>query len=150
MLSELLYSPTAVERSIPNDPTPTELIRMADACKSLYQLVREGIGRMKVTSGFRSLALNSAIGGSKTSAHCRAWALDSQPQEMTLQKAMEWLWAHRAELPLDQAILELGKHHDRTHDDWLHLGYKHPSTYIHRREFLVMENGVYRVWQPPR
>lgn len=146
MLSEMLYSEKAVELGISNDPTPMQLSRIMDATINLYQPVREGIGPMKVTSGFRSLELNTALKGAKNGAHPAAWALDSQPQEMTLEQAMRWLW--KSPLKFDQAILELGQHHDRTNDDWLHLGFRHPTSYIQRREFLVMEDGTYRPWKP--
>lgn len=145
-LSEMLYSAKAIELGLPNDPTPRQLSRMMDATVNLYQPVRDGIGAMKVTSGFRSLELNAAVKGSKTGAHPAGWALDSQPQNVSLQEAMEWLW--KSKLQFDQVILELGKHHDRINDDWLHLGFRNPTTYGQRREFLVMQDGIYRPWRP--
>ncbi len=146
-LSEMLYSEKAVELGVSNDPTSMQVSRIMDATQNLYQPVRDGIGPMKVTSGFRSLELNTAVKGAKGGAHPAAWALDSQPELMSLEGAMRWLWNNK-QLKFDQAILELGKHHDRTNDDWLHLGFRHPTTYIQRREFLIMEDGIYRAWQP--
>lgn len=147
-LSELLYSRTAVEKKIPNDPSPIQVARLTESCRSLFQRVRDGIGPMKVTSGFRSAQLNQAIKGSQTSAHMAGFGLDSQPQNVSLEDSMRWLYQHRSELKFDQAILELGNHHGQVSDDWLHLGWKHPVNYTQRQEFLIMENGKYRPWKP--
>lgn len=147
MLSEMLYSPTAVEKSISNDPTALELKQLIESTVNLFQPARDLWGPTKVTSAFRSPALNTAIKGAKDSAHMKAMGMDSQPQLISLQEAMVRLW--KSTLKFDQAILEMGKHHNRTNDDWLHLGYKHPATRLQRRQFLIMENGVYRPWKPP-
>jgi zinc D-Ala-D-Ala carboxypeptidase len=144
--SELVNSTTAQTRGIPNDPNPTEYARLRESLTGLFQPVRDLLGPMKVTSCFRSLALNTAIKGAKNSAHLLGYAMDCQPLRVSLQESMQRLF--QSTLKFDQAILELGEHHDRTNDDWLHLGWKHPDTRAQRRQFLVMENGKFRPWKP--
>jgi zinc D-Ala-D-Ala carboxypeptidase len=146
LLSELLYSPTAVEKGISNDPSPVEYQRLVDSAKGLFQPARDLLGPLKVTSGFRSPGLNKAIGGASNSAHMKAFAMDSQPQAISLEEAMIRLW--KSNLQFDQAILELGNRRDSITDDWLHLGFRHPDTRLQRRQFLRMEKGIYTVWKP--
>lgn len=146
MLHEMLASPTAIAQRISNDPSPLELAHLMEACQNLFQKVRDALGPLKVTSGYRAPLLNQAIKGSKTSAHMSGYALDCQPQKVSLQDAMRWL--AQSNLPFDQAILELGARREQTTDDWLHLGWKLPNTARQRRELLIMENGRYRLWKP--
>lgn len=76
-LDELVASQTAARRAIdntPDDEVVTNLRRLAEVMES----VRKALGNnaIIVTSGYRCVALNSAIGGSKTSAHCHGCAID--------------------------------------------------------------------------
>lgn len=146
MLHEMLVSPTAIAQRIPNNPTPIELSRLVESCENFFQKVREGLGPLKVTSGYRSLLLNQAIKGAKNSAHMSGYAMDCQPQKVSLQDAMRWL--AQSQLKFDQAIFELGARREQTTDDWLHLGWKQPVTKRQRQEMLIMENGTYRPWKP--
>lgn len=68
-----------------------------------------------VNSGYRSKAVNQAVGGSATSAHVRGLAADVVPQGLDLQAAYEQLRA--SGLVLDQAIFE-----EHGGARWLHLG----------------------------
>lgn len=148
MLSELVVSDTAQARKIANDPTVKELDRIIATTKNFLQLVREGVGPLKVTSGFRSPQLNTAIKGSKTSAHLHGEAADVQPVQLSLLEMMTWLWNHQDELEFDQIILEYGKRLDTHNDDWIHLGYKHPSGQ-QRKQFLLKDpQGNWSAWRP--
>ena len=73
-------------------------------------------GPINVTSWFRSQSLNTAIGGSKTSVHMKALALDWQHGILDLEEAFEVV--ARSQLPFDQLIIE------GTADgaQWIHSG----------------------------
>ena len=76
-LDELVFSQTAKRKGIPNNPDTTQLANMKALCQHTLEPVRQLLGKpIFITSGFRSQALNGAVGGSKTSAHMDGLAAD--------------------------------------------------------------------------
>ena len=76
-LNELLASNTAKRHNIDNMPNQAILQNLIDASVNFYQPVREILGvPIIITSGYRSPALNKAVGGSATSAHMSGFAID--------------------------------------------------------------------------
>jgi len=75
-LAELTYSPTAVRLSIDQTPPPSVLANLQKTAESMEQ-VRALLGHpIKVNSGYRSIPLNKAVGGSAKSDHVNGWAVD--------------------------------------------------------------------------
>lgn len=75
-LDELTNSDIAARRGIPNDPPSFALENLRRLAGGLEQ-VREVLGcPVVITSGYRSQALNRAVGGSTMSAHCEGHAAD--------------------------------------------------------------------------
>jgi hypothetical protein len=76
-LDEFTASQEATRHGINNKPSEkvVENLRMLAA---LLEQVREllGGGAIRISSGYRSLALNRHIGSNDTSAHVRGWAAD--------------------------------------------------------------------------
>ena len=76
-LDEFTASQTATRQGIKNKPSEkvVENLRMLAA---LLEQVRELLGgnSIRISSGYRSLALNRHIGSNDTSAHVRGWAAD--------------------------------------------------------------------------
>ncbi len=76
-LDEFTTSQEATRHGINNKPSDkvVENLRMLAA---LLEQVRELLGghSIRISSGFRSLALNRHIGSNDTSAHIRGWAAD--------------------------------------------------------------------------
>ncbi|MEN9626857.1 MAG: hypothetical protein RJA10_83 [Pseudomonadota bacterium] len=76
-LAEFTESQTASRRGIDNVPdavTQRHLKRLADT----LEVVRTLLGNVpiRISSGYRSPALNKAVGGSKNSAHMKGLAVD--------------------------------------------------------------------------
>ena len=70
--AESIHSNTAKRRSIDNTPNPTQVENMKLTAEKIFEPLREWVGGpIKVNSFFRSPELNTAIGGSKTSQHCK-------------------------------------------------------------------------------
>lgn len=143
-LSEFLYSPTAQVKRIQNDATIRQQDRVRELVVNLLQPMREAIGPIAVMSGLRSPDLNSAVKGSKDSAHLFGYAGDVQPEETSLYDAMVYL--SKSGLKFDQVILEHGSRED-LEGDWLHVGWKRSSG-TQRQQLLVMRDGAYSSWSP--
>lgn len=76
-LSELTYSGTAISRGIDNTPSAEVIANMQILVDNVLQPLREQVGKsIKVNSGYRSPAVNTAVGGSATSDHCKGQAAD--------------------------------------------------------------------------
>jgi uncharacterized protein YcbK (DUF882 family) len=75
-LSELTKSDTAIRRGINNNPNAEQIEKLKALCENILQPVRDHFGRVKVTSGFRSVELCLAINSSEKSQHARAEAAD--------------------------------------------------------------------------
>lgn len=113
---EATLSPTAVRLGIDNDPDEFQLKRMKKVAEKFEQ-IRAHYGKpITVTSFFRSLELNKAIGGSsKTSQHMQGEAIDFVCENM--KELFEWI---RKNVDLDQLIYEYG---DDESPDWIHISY---------------------------
>jgi hypothetical protein len=113
--SEATYSETAVKKGIFNEPDPTQLGNMVTVAMMCFEPLREWYGKpIKINSFFRSDALNKAVGGSKTSQHCKGEAIDmSAGSKEENKKIFDWC---KANLIYDQLINE----YDYT---WVHISY---------------------------
>ena len=81
-LSEITHSNTAKRLGIDNEPTEVHLQNMQHLVDNLLQPLRDSIGPIRISSGYRNPSLNRAIGGSRSSQHCKGQALDIQFWEM--------------------------------------------------------------------
>ena len=54
-LLELIKSDTAVRKGINNNPNAGQIEKLKNLCENILQPVRDHFGRVKVTSGFRSV-----------------------------------------------------------------------------------------------
>ena len=76
-LEELIASSTALRLGIDNTPTDfivDKLTVLADALEDVRHLLGDRV--IHIDSGYRSPALNAAINGAATSAHCGGYAAD--------------------------------------------------------------------------
>ncbi|WP_436355686.1 D-Ala-D-Ala carboxypeptidase family metallohydrolase [Brevundimonas sp. CEF1] len=114
-LAELTHSATATRKGIQNVAPPAiidTLILTADRMEKVRSLL--GDKPIVVLSGYRSPAVNAAVGGSKTSAHMTGHAVDFLcPQFGTPAQVAAHLAKHLT--GFDQIIEEFG--------DWVHVGF---------------------------
>jgi uncharacterized protein YcbK (DUF882 family) len=75
-LAELLHSNTAVRKGIENIPSTDHQANLITACHELFQPMRDVFKPVLISSGYRSIAVNKAVGGSDKSAHCVGYAID--------------------------------------------------------------------------
>jgi hypothetical protein len=76
-LKELTVSDTATRLGLDNTPNETVILNLKVLAENILQPVREHFGKsVKVNSGYRAPEVNAAVGGSKTSDHCKGQAAD--------------------------------------------------------------------------
>ena len=127
-LNELIYSDTALRLGINNEPSKEGILKLTLLATELLQPLRERIGALRVTSGYRSFVLSEAIGSSSRSQHCKYEAVDLQ---YVKRGKMNNLDIYNAlidlDLDYDQCILEFGnatEYVDPTYPAWIHLSWK--------------------------
>lgn len=98
---------TATDTGLFNTPTAEHIAALARLVALVLDPLRVDLGRpVRVTSGFRSAAVNKAVGGSSTSQHLRGEAADIKVDGMTTAEVARAI--HRLRLPVDQCIVERG------------------------------------------
>lgn len=115
-LWEFVRSSTAINQGIDNTPNQTEINNLRNLCEQILQPARNALGPLKINSGFRSAALNAAVGGSRTSDHRKGHAADVEPVNGGTRNLARWVVNNRPDF--DQVILEFGTPEA---PDWIHL-----------------------------
>jgi zinc D-Ala-D-Ala carboxypeptidase len=112
-----VHSNTATRRNIDNNPNAEQLAAMKLVTAKVFQPVREWYGKpIRVNSFFRSPELNTRIGGSKTSQHCKGEAIDIDTSNDN-KKLYDYI---RDNLEYDQLIWEFG---NESNPDWIHVSF---------------------------
>jgi zinc D-Ala-D-Ala carboxypeptidase len=121
-LTEVTNSNTAKRKGISNQPTEEHLVALKSLAENIFQPIREHFAKpIWLSSGYRSEALNKAIGGSKTSQHCKGEAMDIDMDGKGGPTNAEIFNYIKDNLPFDQLIWEFGT---KTSPDWVHVSYK--------------------------
>ena len=84
-LSEITKSNTAKRLGIDNAPNQEHLNNMQILIRDLIQPMRDALGPIRISSGYRSPVLNRAIGGSTKSQHCKSLRPDDKNRRMVLE-----------------------------------------------------------------
>ena len=120
-IPELTRSVTAQKRGINNTPTPGGSEKPDGTCRQCVDPLREQWGApLIVTSGYRCPALNTAVGGVKTSHHKLGMAADLVTKENTPEankRLFETLL--KSGLKWTQAIWE----RNAKGQTWVHVAY---------------------------
>ena len=76
-LAEVIKSETAKRRGVSNMPTEAHLANFKLLAEKVFEPIRNHFGNpIHISSGYRSKALNEAIGGASSSQHCTGEAID--------------------------------------------------------------------------
>ncbi len=132
---EAVGSNYAKQKGIKNKPNEDQVENMKLLAEEVFEPLREWVGcPIKVNSMFRSLELNTALKGSKTSSHMKGEAMDIT--SMGGKSNLEMFHWIKDNLEFDQLIWEFGKE-----PKWLHVSY---SAVKNRKQILVTKKrGVY-------
>jgi zinc D-Ala-D-Ala carboxypeptidase len=103
-LKELTKSDTATRLGLDNTPDEQALENLKTLCEMVLQPVREHYGKsVTVNSAYRSPESNAAVGGSKTSDHCKGMAADIEIVGVANADLAQWIMDN---LEYTQLILE--------------------------------------------
>ena len=114
-------------------PTPAHIENFKLLAENVFEPVRENFGKpIHISSGYRSDALNKAVGGSKTSQHCTGEAIDIDMDGSTGGVTNKMVFDYiKDNLNFDQLIWEFGT---ASNPDWVHVSYK--STGKQRKQVI--------------
>ena len=124
-VEELCRSATAAARRIDNRPPNEAADRLQTLIEELLDPIRAAWGGpIAVNSGYRSPALNRAVGGVSTSQHLKGEAADitvgsTADNKRLFDKIVAMQAAGR--ITFDQLIWEKGS---ATGPDWIHISYR--------------------------
>jgi uncharacterized protein YcbK (DUF882 family) len=128
-LDELIASQTAARKGLDNTPNATEvanLVRVAALLEEVRALLNKPI---LINSGFRSKAVNDAVGSRDTSQHRIGCAADIRVPGMTPREVVEACIA--ANIGYDQIIEEFGS--------WTHISVPDSPARPPRKQALTID-----------
>jgi hypothetical protein len=119
-LAEVVRSESAKRNGISNTPTKEHLANLVSIALKVFQPIRDHfLVPIHISSGYRSLALNRAVGGSNTSQHSKGQALDIDMDgtNITNKQIFDFI---KDNIEFDQLIWEFG---NDKNPDWVHVSY---------------------------
>ena len=137
---EAVGSNYAKQKGIKNKPNEEQVENMKLLAEKVFEPLREWVGcPIRVNSMFRSLELNTALKGSKTSSHMKGEAMDITSMACGKENCKSNLdmfhWI-KDNLEFDQLIWEFG-----SIPKWLHVSFNKDNN---RKQVLVTKKrGVY-------
>ena len=135
---EAIHSNTAKRLGIDNEPSHEQIANMMTIETMIFQPLRSYVGGpIKITSFFRSPKLNKAIGGSKTSQHCKGQAMDIDDVYGHKSNAEMFMYI-KENLDFDQLIWEFGNDENPS---WIHVSYVDAQENRNRCLQAYKENG---------
>lgn len=137
-LAEMVNSDSAKRLGISNQPTEEHIENMKSLAKNIFQPIREHFGiPIHISSGYRSFALNKAIGGAQTSQHSKGQAMDIDMDNTALTNAQIFHFV-KDNLEFDQLIWEFGT---SISPDWVHVSFNPHANQRHNILKGLKENG---------
>lgn len=131
-IDELCASDTARRRGLDNTPSAAEEANLQALIDNVLDPARARYGAyIRVNSGYRSAALNAAVGGAANSQHRRGEAADITGGSIAKNKRIFEVIARYC--PFDSLIWEKG-------GQWVHVSYK---TYGNRGQILSYDGAGY-------
>jgi len=129
-LEELLESPTARRKGFNEQFEPPDEVvnNLRELCIHILQPLRNHVGPINISSGYRCPRLNKAVKGAKNSQHLTGEAADINGVGSVTNK-MLYDAISELKLPADQIIWEYGTDQEPA---WVHVSYG-PR---HRRQTL--------------
>lgn len=135
---EATKSQESIRKGIDNIPNDMQLDAMKFIAEIIFEPIRTHFNKpIHISSFFRSEGLNEAIGGSKTSQHCKGEAMDIDADifgGLTNREVFEYV---KETFDFDQLIWEFG---NEDNPAWVHVSCKR---FANRNQILraIKESG---------
>ena len=126
-LFEMCKSNTATRKNIDNSANPETIRQLQLLALNVLQKIRDKVGAIRITSGYRSPALNRAIGGQKKpiSQHTKGQAADCIiVRDGKMDNKIIFDAVIDLDIDFDQMIWEFG---DDDNPNWVHVSYVSPD-----------------------
>jgi hypothetical protein len=133
-LAEVTRSETAKRRGISNMPTPEHIENFKKLAENVFQPIRDHFGvPIHLSSGYRSAALNKAVGGASSSQHSKGEAIDidmdGSANGVNNKMVFDFI---KANVNFDQLIAEFPVNGNPA---WVHVSYNGDGA--QRKQILV-------------
>ena len=135
-LHEAIKSKTAIRKGIDNTPSEKHISNLKMLAEKIFLPIRRHFRTaIYISSGYRSVELNKAIGGSYKSQHCKGEAFDiDQDNKFSSVSNADIFNFIKGNLDFDQLIWEFGTVHNPA---WVHISYNTTIPSANRREILM-------------
>ena len=127
---------TKTRFDLDNTPSPQVVENLRTLAEKVLQPLRDAVGPVNVTSGYRSKLVNQAVNGARNSDHLWGYAADLQSPDGDHRKIYDWL---KANAMFSQLIYEFG---NDKQPQWVHVSYNPKDL---KREILRARNVGKRV-----
>ena len=122
-LAEFCHSDTAKRKGINNNfISDVHLASAKLLCEKVFEPLRNHFAvPIHISSGYRSITLNTAVRGSSSSQHCKAEAIDLDADRYGKITNAQIFAYIKENIIFDQMIWEFG---NSSEPDWVHVSYK--------------------------
>lgn len=127
---------TKTRFDLDNTPSTQVVENLRTLCEKVLQPLRDAVGPVTVTSGYRSKLVNEAANGARNSDHLYGYAADLQSPDGDHRKIYDWL---KSNAMFTQLIYEFG---NDKQPQWVHVSYNPKDL---KREILRARNVGKRV-----
>ena len=141
-LQEYTKSQTATRQGLDNTPDEVHMASAEALFQNVVQKVRDNFGVTVINSGYRGPALNTAVGGSSNSQHCKGEAVDIECPGSGNYDVAKWI---EDNLDFDQLILEFYTP-GIPDSGWVHVSYKSEGN--RKQSLTAMKENGKTVYKP--
>jgi zinc D-Ala-D-Ala carboxypeptidase len=128
-LEEMIASETAARHNIDQTPSNDVLMNLRRLALFLEDVRKVLDKPIHINSAYRSPLANEAVGGKKTSQHCRGTAADIKVKGMTPDQVVKAIV--KSGLQYDQVIREF--------DSWTHVSISNGKDIAPRKQALIID-----------
>jgi len=135
-LKELIVSETASRKGLDNTPDSKTVAALEYLAQKCLQPARDHFKRpIVITSGYRSPAVNAAVGGSATSFHSFGCAADVRIPGVPLWDLFAWFYGH---VPFTELIAE------ELPGGWIHIALQKGRENERATKYKLINKSVQR------
>lgn len=136
-LQELTASQIADRAGIDNTPDEEHIGNLILLCTNVLEPLRDELGPIIMSSGYRCLSLNRRIGSKDTSYHVQGRAGDIKVRGVSPIDICKTIV--RLNLPCEEIINEFGDYHGR---GWCHVAVSLHPRIAARRQMTIDRHGI--------